>query len=203
MGIHRKTMKLATLFATVSALARRDAKRYTQLTDMMEHYNADFDARQYWSYGCNCLMLGDRPLSDPGHGPPVDPLDAVCKSYKDCAKMTHGSTCIGEFVTYDYSFVNDQAQCNDEVDTCGRALCECDLMLAKKHFAAIDSFNAEYHMFWSVAGWDPEAEGSCSHTSGSGDPQCCGGSSSAFVLYNANTKQCCPDGTVDAVGEIC
>ena len=52
-------------------------------------------------------------MSDPGHGPPVDPLDAVCKSYKDCAKcakMTHGSTCIGEFVTYDYSYVNDQGR---------------------------------------------------------------------------------------------
>jgi hypothetical protein len=58
-------------------------------------------------------------------------------------------------------------------------------------------------MFWSVGGWDPEAPGSCSHTNGSGDPQCCGGANSAFVLYNANNKQCCPDGTVIANGELC
>ena len=51
-------MKLATLFATVSALQRRNAKRYAQLTDMMSHYNADFDERKYWTYGCNCLLLG-------------------------------------------------------------------------------------------------------------------------------------------------
>jgi hypothetical protein len=56
--IQLEIMKLSALFATVSALARRDAKRYSQLTDMMEHYNADFDSRQYWAYGCNCLLLG-------------------------------------------------------------------------------------------------------------------------------------------------
>ena len=40
-------------------------------------------------------------MSDPGHGPPVDALDTVCKAYKDClkcARMQHGDTCIGEFV---------------------------------------------------------------------------------------------------------
>ena len=76
-------------------------KRYFQLTDMMSHYNSEFDERKYWAYGCNCLILGDRPMSDPGHGPPVDALDSVCKRYKDCvkcAKMTHGDMCIGEFV---------------------------------------------------------------------------------------------------------
>ena len=101
-------MKLA-LFATVSAsLVKREAdrnldgeKRYFQLTDMMEHYNPQFDERKYWAYGCNCLILGDRPMSDPGYGPPVDALDAVCKRYKDCvkcARMAHGEMCIGEFV---------------------------------------------------------------------------------------------------------
>ena len=57
-------------------------KRYSQLTDMMGFYNPDFDERKYWAYGCNCLILGDRPMSDPGHGPPVDALDSVCKQYK-------------------------------------------------------------------------------------------------------------------------
>ena len=32
-------------------------------------------------------VLGDRPMSDPGHGPPIDSLDAVCKAYKDCIKV--------------------------------------------------------------------------------------------------------------------
>lgn len=50
-------------------------KRYSQLTDMMGFYNPGFDERKYWAYGCNCLILGDRPMSDPGHGQPVDALD--------------------------------------------------------------------------------------------------------------------------------
>ena len=62
------------------------SKRYSQLVEMMGNYNAAFDERKYWTYGCNCLILGDRPMSDPGHGKPVDELDTVCKAYKDCLK---------------------------------------------------------------------------------------------------------------------
>ena len=91
-----------------------DDRRYFQLTDMMEHYNSDFDERKYWAYGCNCLILGDRPMSDPGHGPPVDALDTVCKAYKDCvkcARMEFGEMCIGEFVKYKYGYKNGEAVC--------------------------------------------------------------------------------------------
>ena len=34
------------------------AKRYSQLIDQMMSYNNAFDERQYWTYGCHCLMLG-------------------------------------------------------------------------------------------------------------------------------------------------
>ena len=34
-------------------------RRYSQLVDMMGHYNPDFDERKYWAYGCNCLILGN------------------------------------------------------------------------------------------------------------------------------------------------
>ena len=34
-------------------------RRYSQLVDMMSHYNNDFDERKYWAYGCNCLILGN------------------------------------------------------------------------------------------------------------------------------------------------
>ena len=56
-------------------IGRVTGRRYSQLTKMMRFHNADFDERKYWTYGCNCLMLGDRPLSQPGIGPPVDELD--------------------------------------------------------------------------------------------------------------------------------
>ena len=60
-------MKLS-LIASVSAFTtenrvsrdveEKGEKRYWQLADMMNHYNPDFDERQYWTYGCHCFMLG-------------------------------------------------------------------------------------------------------------------------------------------------
>ena len=79
----------------VSGKALDGERRYSQLLDMMGHYNADFDDEKYLVYGCNCVYAGG-----PSLGPPVDALDTVCKKYKDCLKCTekeHGSTCIGAF----------------------------------------------------------------------------------------------------------
>lgn len=89
------------------ALRKRpdDDRRYNQLTDMMKFENPDFDERKYWTYGCNCLIIGDRPMTDPGFGPPVDDLDRVCKVYKDCLKCARrqfGDECINEFTRYNF-----------------------------------------------------------------------------------------------------
>jgi len=133
-------MKLAFFVATVSATAtniqhrqrrqdREVAKRYSQLIDQMTYYNTDFDERKYWTYGCHCLMLGDRPMSDMGKGAPMDALDSVCRAYKECqkcARQQFGDMCIGEFVRYDQRFRNGDSECTDDANTCGRALCECD-----------------------------------------------------------------------------
>merc|ERR1712127_192855 len=107
-------MKIAAVFVTV-ALAQNDvannsadgisSRRYDDLHKIAKFYMPDFDERKYWAYGCNCLILGDRPMSDPGHGKPVDALDTVCKAYKDCvkcARWAHGDTCIGEFRKYKF-----------------------------------------------------------------------------------------------------
>ena len=81
-------MKYAIILATVHGSVLQKAgleegsKRYSQLMSMMQNFNPDFDEKKYWAYGCNCLILGDRPMSDPGHGAPVDALDTVCKKYK-------------------------------------------------------------------------------------------------------------------------
>lgn len=80
-------------------------RRYAQLTEMMTTYNPLFDERKFWTYGCNCLLLGDRPMSDPGLGPAVDELDGTCKQYKDCNKCVQeqfGETCIQEFTAYSF-----------------------------------------------------------------------------------------------------
>ena len=36
-----------------------DERRYFQLADMMDYFNPQFDERKYWTYGCNCLILGE------------------------------------------------------------------------------------------------------------------------------------------------
>ena len=60
---------------------RTVSRRYTDLLSIVLHYNPDFDQRKYWAYGCNCLMLGDRPMSESG---------------KWVAKSGGSSTCFGD-----------------------------------------------------------------------------------------------------------
>lgn len=170
-------------------------RRYNQLTDMMAHYNPDFDERKYWTYGCNCLILGDRPMSDPGHGPPVDALDTVCKAYKDCqkcARQAHGNMCIGEFVRYKYGERRGDKYCRGTPGSCDRALCECDLAFAKAHVEKAHVFNQDYHLFWSTRpnGWEPKDN--CPR-GGSGPyiPECCGKPTGAYALFNAANHVCC------------
>ena len=57
-------------------------------------------------------MLGDRPMSDPGLGAPVDELDTTCKRYKDCLKCAmaeFGQNCLPEFISYGLRMDNDPA----------------------------------------------------------------------------------------------
>jgi hypothetical protein len=183
---------------------REVAKRYSQLIDQMALYNSEFDERKYWTYGCHCLMLGDRPMSEMGRGVPMDALDAVCRSYKECQKCArerYGEQCIGEFYKYDYSTNNNNSVCNDDADTCNRALCECDRRFAIDHAAATDVWTADYHRFYSNPEFDSDAQ-CIPNGGGNPDPQCCnnGDYSSPFIFYNANRKQCCSDGSVASIG---
>ena len=59
-----------------------DPRRYDQFEAMAKIFDGSFDKRTITRYGCNCPHIGDRPLSDPGKGAPVDPLDRVCLTFK-------------------------------------------------------------------------------------------------------------------------
>ena len=153
-------------------------------------------------------------MSDPGHGPPVDALDTVCKAYKDCvkcARMTYGDMCIGEFVKYRYGIKNGEVTCKDDGNTCDRALCECDAKFAREHVAQTGVFDEQYHMFWSTnnggAMWDPANDDAACPRGGGGvyDPQCCvdEAGEGAALLYNAATKACCSDGRVVQDASAC
>ena len=50
---------------------------------MMRYFNPEYSTMKHAAYGCNCNFLrGDRPLTQLGHGQPVDALDTTCKNYK-------------------------------------------------------------------------------------------------------------------------
>lgn len=181
------------------------ARRYDDLAAIARFYMPDFDERKYWAYGCNCLILGDRPMSDPGLGKPVDELDVVCKAYKDCVKcvqMEYGETCIGEFKRYRYGLnqKTGMVTCRDQPGTCERALCECDNQFGQQMPSKRDAFTTDYHMFWSTTGWNPE-EQCLRGGSGPYEPECCGREDGPLHIYNAKTKECCTDGTVAPQGQ--
>jgi len=185
-----------------------DSRRYDQLVDMMAHFNADFDERKYWTYGCHCLMLGDRPMSDMGHGVPLDPIDKACKDYKECQKCArdqYGDSCLGEFYRYSYGYNNDgSVRCNDDPGrnaekACKRKLCECDAMFAEAHAGVKDLWNKDYHGFWSEPLFEPDT--ACITPPGNRDPQCCGLKTEASVIFNANRNECC-DGNLASLKPI-
>jgi len=171
-------------------------RRYKDLTAIARHFMPDFDERKYWAYGCNCLILGDRPMSDPGLGRPVDRLDNVCKQYKDCQRcvaMKFGDDCIGEMVKYRWRYTNqNDIKCMDKPDTCKRALCECDLQFGKNMPAHRDEFNTDYHLFWSTVDWNAE-ENCLRGGHGPYEPACCGAPDGPMQLFNDATKDCCPN----------
>ena len=210
-------MKLS-LLTTVSAFTteqravreveEKDAKRYKQLKEMMTNYNPYFDQRKFWTYGCHCLMLSDRPMSQMHYGQPVDKLDTTCKAYKDCQRCVrekHSDQCIGEFVEYQYGTINNQGDhkyCKDEPGSCDRDLCECDLAFAKAHAIHSTEFKEEFHTFYG----DFDNEKECTKSNGKGsDMQCCqaNDASTAFKWYNDIVKQCCDNGEVKSRGDTC
>lgn len=148
-------------------------------------------------------------MSDPGHGRPVDALDKVCKSYKNCLKCTrmiHGDLCISEFISYTLEYTNGEPVCGDQAGTCKRALCECDAEFAREHAGQTGVFDVKYHKFYSTT-WDPVNDDAACPRGGGGvrDPQCCtpkDGTGPA-LLYNAVIKDCCSDGRVVNHGSLC
>jgi len=133
------------------------------LEQMMQHYNPGFIHLKHLGYGCHCSMWRatlkearvpvvnetgfkedpdfksvqyGRTWSGLGIGPAVDALDATCKKYNECLKCVQGEfgeTCLNEFKEYDFGIHAGQAVCNNEKNTCERAICECDRQFAIEH----------------------------------------------------------------------
>jgi len=175
-----------------------------------------FDERKYWAYGCHCYLLGDRPLTEMGQGAPKDGLDNKCKAYKDCQKCVrekHGNECIGEFKKYTWKYASRRAvfESSNAEGSCERELFQCDLQFAKDTLLMKDTFNEEYHAFWSTLpnGFDNRDPDNCPSNGGVPvEHQCCGGYDREYHWIGLNKKQCCPindglSGTVKSIDESC
>jgi len=152
----------ATPYKEESYRVRRDnekqmTKRYFQLEDISEKvfsFNGQkWDDKKYWDYGCHCLLLGDRPMSEMGVGTPKDDLDKVCKKYKMCQKCVrdkHGDKCIGEAVAYDYKWKKKAGvvEFNDPAGSCPRELAECDYQFALDMLKESDHYADKFSGFY-------------------------------------------------------
>lgn len=197
--------------------------KYSGLSRLATHYNRQFSEQQHHAYGCNCMMIGDRPMLQTSFGPPVDALDATCKKLKDCYKCVSdqfGSDCNAEDKNYDFFVRGQNILAGNKGGTCERALFECDHQYAKQLTTTIHTFDIRYNLF--ATGFDPVSEsgvcgggaqsqngnlvfGAAPSSTGSSalrelvmthDIKCCGGPISPFIIYDANVKKCCKDGTV-------
>lgn len=200
--------------------ADRAERRYVDLKEMAIKLWAKngfrgkkngFDDRKYWTYGCHCFLLGDRPMSEMGMGKPKDALDNKCKAYKDCQKCVrerHGSDCIGEFVKYTWKWSSKASSLisTNAAGTCQRELFECDKALVYDTLANKDTFNEKYHAFWSSKdggeAFDNRDPANC--PSNGGVPvqhMCCGGHNKPWHWIGLNANQCCAsaDGNTGSV----
>lgn len=195
-------------------------RRYRETTRIIEFYNNAVDIKQLTSYGCNCFAVGDRPLSGSTvRGPPVDPLDQMCKDYKDClacAIEAHGDDCVPEFIEgsmksrYKVAYGNkadpNNVTCKDDAGTCKRDLCECSKKLGKR--IASKPWDQLYDQSNSAFYGDFDSTTKCAKepTGRTVDrtPKCCQDSAKEgpFSKYFAEDSQCCPSGEIQPNGEL-
>jgi len=182
-------------------------RRYDQFESMASAFDRKFDKRVITKYGCNCPHLGDRPLSDPGKGAPVDELDRVCLTFKQCtkcAKQQFGEDCISEFNRYAFSETVKKNKvtvtCEDRKGSCNRALCECDRMFAET-LSMLDKKIPKTAVYGFESDFNADKE--CRWEGNAVPLQCCWNGESPFHLYNPDFRQCCDDGTTKPYNQMC
>ena len=177
-------------------------RRYKDLSAMAIKYWAKnglrgenrFDERKYWTYGCHCLFLGDRPMSTLGGGTPVDGLDRKCKVYKDClrcVRKTHGPGCIAELRKYQWmwSSEKDRLSSTNSKGSCPRELFECDRRFVEDLFENRASFDEQFHTFWSPNGFDNRDPNNCPSGSNTPSPhECCGGGDRPYNWFSLRIR---------------
>ena len=178
-------------------------RRYDDLTAIAKKYwqknstdKTKFDEKKLWAYGCHCYILGDRPMSKMGKGKPVDGLDRKCMAYKNCQKCVreaHGDQCIGEFVRYNWKFASKTQSFvgGDDIGSCERDLFHCDFQFVQDTFAQQGEYNADFNLFYTSIGFDPNDGLSCLPGDGSDyvERVCKGGNEEPYVWGRKNPKE--------------
>lgn len=153
---------LVLFLAGPSTQVPTEDRRFNQLTQMMGTINPELKKISYWGayqYGCNCVFSNsDRPMSDPGYGLPIDPLDTACKTYRECIwcvnKSFEGGLCQPETVAYGAPTMDENGiTCTDAENSCERALCECDKFLALAHNDNFHHYNRSLE--WTSGEFEP------------------------------------------------
>jgi len=213
-------MKLfAVLALTTSAFDPTEDgdRRWDETVAMLNYYNPSVSPKGLTGYGCNCFAFGDRPMSGPTDHPgaPVDDIDTICQSFKQCVKCArekHGDGCLPEFtgsISGRYQMTVPSAPggeitCTNRAGTCKRDLCECSKMFARQ-FRNIDWSTTYKQSNNLMYGFDGATECIASGSRVTPDHQCCQvpNHDGPFMMYNANAKNCCADGSIVSFGESC
>jgi len=116
------------------------------------------------SYGCWCQIRNEEAQGIvPGHGQPVDALDAACKAWHQCRACTTvdfstDGTCVPNEVAYEVGFdpVSMRIDCQFNPDECSTMNCGCDEQLAftLTDFFANGDFDDQFLTLADGSGFD-------------------------------------------------
>lgn len=129
-------------------------QRFVQLKMTIKFLQNTKQFQRYCHYGCWCLPNGASDVGV-GSGPPVDDIDRSCREFATCYSCLYntkiGGACDEENVTR-YVIKGQIAEggrkylvCDDELNSCKRKRCECDVALAKKLQEYEPQWNIQNH----------------------------------------------------------
>merc|ERR1712136_103061 len=178
------------------------------------------------SYGCWCQIRNQEAEGIvPGHGTPVDELDAACKRWHQCRACTTvdfstEGTCVPNDVAYEVGFdpVTQRIDCQFNPDECSTMNCGCDEQMAftlTEQFAR-GLFDEAFLTLADGSGFDhagqchaPTPNPDNNNNGGDDGPvvealQCCGTYPNRFeFLTHGGSRSCCGEVTYNTNKHDC
>jgi len=193
----------------------------TALTGLTGAQDPNFVARTLIkNYGCYCYPEGSKIVTSRFnyHGPPLDPLDALCRNLyfkQKCfdidaeAGLYGGKDCLPDNKFRWYTDSNGDIQCGDENDPtyterrpCKTNNCKLEREMVEGivNWYTDPNFNVNSSLYDMD---DATYQATCVNDNSGGGPshdlKCCGDGANRRT-YNSLIKECCSDGSVAFVG---